>query len=245
MLADTDAGEPKERLAVMAMGTVAYLANRHGDDFALLMNRGAGLDFSFFKSGEVHFERLVRRYETSIGKGSDRDLGDILTYVAENFRRRMIIFIITDMDGESKLNDKLHLTTDTFTFHLFQSVRTICLMLIIWLFALAPSFVQSGEVFGNLVAKPSAFGKYIIFDAIFFESLPREAIIKYGLLILSLIGITTVDYLKYRGINIAERFNKQAFWFRWAILFAMIITIICFGVYGPGYNPADFIYGGF
>ncbi len=107
MLADTEAGEPKERLAVMALGTAAYLANRHGDDFALLMNRGTGLDFSFFKSGEVHFERVVRRYETSIGKGSDRQLEDILTYVAENFRRRMIIFIITDMDGESRLNDKL------------------------------------------------------------------------------------------------------------------------------------------
>ena len=107
MLADTEAGEPKEKLAVMTMGSVAYLANRHGDDFALLMNRGQGLDFSFFKSGEVHFERIVRRYETSVGKKTERDLGDLLTYVAENFRRRMIIFIITDMDGESKIDDKI------------------------------------------------------------------------------------------------------------------------------------------
>ena len=107
MLADTDAGEHKEHLAVMALGSIAYLANRHGDDFALLMNRGQGLDFSFFKSGEVHFERIVRRYETSIGNTSDRGMGDLLTYVAENFRRRMLIFIVTDMEGESRITDKL------------------------------------------------------------------------------------------------------------------------------------------
>ena len=62
MVADTDAGEAKEKLAVMTLGSLAYLANRHGDDFAMLMNRGPGMDFSFFKSGEVHFERIVRRY---------------------------------------------------------------------------------------------------------------------------------------------------------------------------------------
>ncbi|MBR6172284.1 MAG: DUF58 domain-containing protein [Eubacterium sp.] len=107
MVADTDAGEAKERLAVMTLGSIAYLANRHGDDFALLMNRGAGLDFSFFKSGEVHFERVVRRYESSIGMKTERDMGDILYYVAENFRRRMLIFVVTDMAGEAHFTDKM------------------------------------------------------------------------------------------------------------------------------------------
>ncbi|MBO6162031.1 MAG: DUF58 domain-containing protein [Eubacterium sp.] len=107
MIADTDGGAHKEELAVMALGTIAWLANRHGDDFALLMNRGEGLDYSFFKSGEVHFERIVRRYETSIGKDTKRHLGELLTYVAENFRRRMLVFIVTDMDGETGITDTL------------------------------------------------------------------------------------------------------------------------------------------
>jgi len=107
MVADTDAGEPKEKLAVMTLGSLAYLANRHGDDFALLMNRGSGMDFSFFKSGEVHFERIVRRYETSIGQTPRRDLGSLLNYVADHFRRRMLIFIVTDMEGASHVDDRL------------------------------------------------------------------------------------------------------------------------------------------
>ena len=107
MVADTDKGEAKEALAVVALGSLAYLANRHGDDFALLMNRGAGIDYSFFKSGEIHFERILRRYETSVGMEPKRNLGDLLEYVAENFRRRMLIFIVTDMAGEDYLSTRI------------------------------------------------------------------------------------------------------------------------------------------
>ena len=107
MVADTDKGEAKEALAVVALGSLAYLANRHGDDFALLMNRGAGIDYSFFKSGEIHFERILRRYESSVGMEPKRNLGDLLEYVAENFRRRMLIFIVTDMAGEDYLSTRI------------------------------------------------------------------------------------------------------------------------------------------
>ena len=119
-------------------------------------------------------------------------------------------------------------------------------MLIIWLFALAPSFIQSGEIFGYLISFPSLqTGKSFIIDVVLGDLSIKQIVFKYVFLIVSMFAVTLVDYLKYRGINVSERFNKQAFWFRWAILIAMIITVICFGVYGPGYNPADFIYGGF
>ena len=119
-------------------------------------------------------------------------------------------------------------------------------MLIIWLFSLAPSFTQSGEIFANLMSMASLqtikefFTEYVLIGVGRLQILAR-----YGLLFVALFGVTIVDYLKYKEINVAERFNRQAFWFRWTILFAMIITIISFGVYGPGYNPVDFIYGGF
>lgn len=146
-------------------------------------------------------------------------------------------------DSFKKLNTKLHINTKSFVFHLFQSLRTIFFMLIIWLFALAPSFLQSGELFANILVAPSNtgfFNEYIIAGLS-----NRQVITKYSLLAVSLIGITIVDYLKYKGMDIGSKFNKRAFWFRYILLFAMIITTICFGVYGPGYNPADFIYGGF
>lgn len=145
-----------------------------------------------------------------------------------------------------KANTKLHFKTDTVSFHLFQSARTILLMLIIWLFALSPSLMQSGEIFANLFTFPSMQTiKDFITENMLGNLGVRQIVAKYGLLVISMLGVTLVDYLKYKGIDVGDSFNKQAIWFRYIILFAMIITTICFGVYGPGYNPADFIYGGF
>lgn len=156
-----------------------------------------------------------------------------------------IYFSVSELFSDSikKLNTKLHINTDTFVFHLFQSLRTIFLLLIMWLFVLAPSFLQSGELIANIFVAPSNTGFFN--DYVIAGLSNRQVIMKYALLAVSLVGITVVDYLKYKGIDVGSKFNERAFWLRYILLFAMIITTICFGVYGPGYNPADFIYGGF
>ena len=156
------------------------------------------------------------------------------------------------------VNEKLHLKTETFLFHLFQSLRTIALMLIVWLFALAPAFMQSGEIFARMISLPSSEAFLANVKELFIvELLPadlnpeiaalliRRYVIRYTLLVLSLMAITVIDYLKYRGIDVAEKFNHQFVVIRYFLLLLMIATVVCFGVYGPGYDPADFIYGGF
>jgi D-alanyl-lipoteichoic acid acyltransferase DltB (MBOAT superfamily) len=159
-----------------------------------------------------------------------------------------IYFSLSELFSDlfKKANTHFHFRTDTLSFHLFQSARTILLMLIIWLFALSPSLMQSGKIFGNLFAIPSlqTIQDFAI-ENILGDLGIRQIIAKYVLLVISILGVTLVDYLKYKEIDVGDGFNKQAVWFRYLILFAMIITTICFGVYGPGYNPADFIYGGF
>ena len=54
-----------------------------------------------------------------------------------------------------------------------------------------------------------------------------------------------VDALNERGVVVRERLEARALPLRWAayILGAMIVLI--FGVYGPGFDAASFIYGGF
>ncbi|MBP3234460.1 MAG: DUF58 domain-containing protein [Eubacterium sp.] len=104
---DTDAGEAKSDIALDVMGTISYLVNDHGDDYALLTYTDQGYDFSFFKSGKVHLESLLLRYEKCLKHEESKSLADTLEYVAEHLRRKMIIFIITDMDGEAKITDNL------------------------------------------------------------------------------------------------------------------------------------------
>ena len=104
---DTDAGESKTEIAMDVLGTISYLVNDHGDDYALLTHTEQGYDFSFFKSGKVHLETLLMRYEKCLEKEESKSLSETLEYVAEHLKRKMIIFIITDMDGEAGITDNL------------------------------------------------------------------------------------------------------------------------------------------
>ena len=104
---DTDAGESKADIALTTLGTISYLVNNHSDDYALLTSTEKGYDFSYFKSGKVHLENLLISYEKCLQTEESKSLSETLEYISENIRRKMIIFIITDMAGEAELSDSL------------------------------------------------------------------------------------------------------------------------------------------
>lgn len=106
-------------------------------------------------------------------------------------------------------------------------------MCFIWLFALAPSFTQGFSVVANILNVSSLDLRL---------NLPQ---IPYAIISIACIIVLIVDYLKYKGINVLEWFNKQGIIFRYIVMFGMLYLILIYGAYGPGYNPIDFIYGGF
>ncbi len=54
-----------------------------------------------------------------------------------------------------------------------------------------------------------------------------------------------VDFLQEKGYHLREVISYQGILFQWFIYIALILGILVFGMYGPGYNAADFIYQGF
>ena len=106
-MGDTDRGEAKKDVALTTLGTISYLVNDHGDDYALLTSTDKGYDFSFFRSGKRHLENLIMRYEKCLAEEESKPLNKTLDYIAENIRRKMIIFIITDMEGIASLDENL------------------------------------------------------------------------------------------------------------------------------------------
>jgi len=132
-----------------------------------------------------------------------------------------------------KITEKLKIRTDCFSFRLFQSIRTFLLMCFLWLFVCSPTLSSTMHVIKNIFVLPN-------FNLIYeLPKLPSVTLILMGNLVL------IVDYLKYKGIPVWEKFQEQNIWFRWLIIFILIIVILTYGTYGPGYNPSDFIYGGF
>ena len=107
MLAHTSAGEQKADIAVTLFGTVAYLVDRCGADYAHLVSAGEGSDVGLFRSGMRHLDSLIHRYAEMIGEQGATDLPHLLDYAAENIRKKMIICVITDIDGVARIDENL------------------------------------------------------------------------------------------------------------------------------------------
>lgn len=103
MLADTKDLEPKKEVALMAMGTIGYLVDKHGDSIGAIYQGKEGIKLFQFNTGIYNLEKILNSYEREIA--SENNLEDLIKYVFKFIRRRMIIFIITDIDGMYNISE--------------------------------------------------------------------------------------------------------------------------------------------
>ena len=104
MTADTKDLEPKKEVALMSAGTIAYLVNKHGDSISAIYRNNNKIKYFPFKTGLYNIENILNSYEKNIDK--DSNLEDLIEYVLKFIRRRMIIFIITDIDGMANISEE-------------------------------------------------------------------------------------------------------------------------------------------
>jgi uncharacterized protein (DUF58 family) len=105
-------GESKRDIAILAAGTVGYIAIRHGDLVALVAGTEKGTDFLPGELTESHLERILQRIQSATRlDGAKSNLAAQLKYVSRMFRRRMIVMVIGDdrplADDEQKLVRRL------------------------------------------------------------------------------------------------------------------------------------------
>ena len=97
MAASALGGEEKKDIAVMALGVVGYLAQRHGDVVGLVCGDATSSRSLPAKAGEAHLERLLRTVDGGTGLTSPRSsIGEQLSYVARNYGQRMLLFVVAD-----------------------------------------------------------------------------------------------------------------------------------------------------
>ncbi len=104
MLADTIELDSKKEVALMATGTIAYLVNKHGDSISAIYKGKNNIKLFPFKTGLYNIENILNSYEKEMDSKSN--LEDVINYVLKFIRRRMIIFIVTDIDGMSNISEE-------------------------------------------------------------------------------------------------------------------------------------------
>ncbi len=167
--------------------------------------------------------------------------GGNYTFIIGSGLLQFLFMFLEDILGPvaKKINKKLGINEDTFSYRLYQRIRTFLL------FAFAMIFFRATSVEDALITIRGMFrwNPWIFFDnvTLYVAGLDMQ---DFRILIISIIVLFIVDSLSRTG-SVREKLSKQNIIFRWTILYLLIFGIIVFGCYGSGYDPVAFIYGGF
>ena len=106
MLGETSEGKEKYQVALYAAGTLAYMVSRNGDYISSVYNDGRSIKYHPFKSGLMNIEKILEEYAKSVTYSNTSDISASLEYIMRNIRRRMIIVIVTDMEGKRTISEQ-------------------------------------------------------------------------------------------------------------------------------------------
>lgn len=133
---------------------------------------------------------------------------------------------------------KLHINGESFGYGIFQMVRTFVVVLVGYVFDIAPDF--SGAID---MMRMSLFDQHIMegYREIFTLGVSK---IEYLLLALCTVLIFVVSVIQERHSNECMRdiLDRRSAVVRIGLITLCIVAILVFGIYGPGYNPAEFVY---
>ncbi len=152
-----------------------------------------------------------------------------------------LLIILGNVFGPTcqRINERLHIKTETFSWELWQMTRTFILCGIGRVFFRADGIGAALGIFKNMFSDLNIGA--ILPDNLFTYGLDTA---NFLLAVLSVGVLWVVDMLQER-MGVRETLAKQNIVFRWLIIYAGIFSVLIFGMYGPGFNASDFIYGQF
>ena len=144
-----------------------------------------------------------------------------------------------------KWKGKLGIGQDSFSFHLFQSVRTFLIYAIGIVFFradnLSAAFSFLGDVGGVLFGRH--WNPWILFDGsieMLGVSATDMSVILFSVVLLLVVGVLREKYGYAR-----EWVNRQLLPFRWIIWCGLFLLVVLYGKYGAQYDSVNFIYQAF
>lgn len=106
MLGDSEGNEEKRELAIMSAGTLAYFVNRSGDYVSATFATDKSIQHFPFKTGLGNIEMILESYHKQVHGENNSNINMPLEYILRNFKRKMILLIVTDLSGISQMTDQ-------------------------------------------------------------------------------------------------------------------------------------------
>ena len=102
MKADTSKHQKKKDVALFTAGTIGYLAIKNSDYVGMIHNNLSKIEYQPFKSNLYNLEEYLCNYDKNYSSEGN-DINSILEFVYKNIHKKMITFIITDIDGVNNI----------------------------------------------------------------------------------------------------------------------------------------------
>lgn len=151
----------------------------------------------------------------------------------------MILGMLFEPLGD-KIIKTFKIDKECFGYRLWQMLRTTAFVLFGMLIFRATSLENANQMFMSMFTSQNMG---MIFDGRLYNIGFTGA--DFIVLIIGMIIMFVVSLLQEKEYNIRKTISKQNIPFRWCLYYMIIFAIILFGIYGPGYNVSDFIYGQF
>lgn len=107
MLANANETQEKREIALMAAGTLAYMVGSNGDFVSCTYAAKNGVKHFPFKTGLMNVENILAAYNSDVNIDCRSGISQSLEFVIRNFRRRMIMLIVTDAEGIMEIDEGL------------------------------------------------------------------------------------------------------------------------------------------
>ena len=134
--------------------------------------------------------------------------------------------------------DKLRISRKNPFFVGFQIFRTLLVVLVGYVFDVAPSFGEGMRTL-SLFFTGQDFSKGMEEIGKLGLTVPDYIIILAGAVIILIASIIQERHL---DTDIRTMLDRKPFMLRFVLLYLGIMTVVIFGIYGSGYNAADFVY---
>ncbi len=137
-----------------------------------------------------------------------------------------------------KVCAKLKINRSSKKYYGFQMIKTTFLVFIGEMFFRADSVSDGFNMLRIMFTKLFVIGKneFYLFGLDIFDVV---------LIVVGLLVVLVISILKEKNISVREKVANKNIAIRWIIYYALILSIIILGAYGPGYAPVDPIYADF
>ncbi len=133
---------------------------------------------------------------------------------------------------------KLRINPESKPYALFRMVRTYLLVLVGYVFDVAPTFSDAMMTFRRFFTNQGYRRSHAEISQLGLD------IPDYVLLLICtvVIFIVSVWQERHTDTTVSLALDRRRYGARFACFFFLIMTVILFGIYGSGYNPTDFVY---